>query len=75
MSNSQGGREIVKYSNYHKEETRKSRLINRTVRIDSPGTLNCPKCNKALPGLEHGKDTVCSCGLNMQRFGNGLFLW
>lgn len=70
------GKEMLPYSNYHRETKRLSRLIpDMVVGSDDEGTMNCPRCNESRPGIPHGESITCGkCGLHMERYGNALFI-
>ncbi len=43
---------------------------------DSSSYLGCPGCGDKLKLLKNGGSTTCgTCGLNMEKIGNGLRLW
>jgi hypothetical protein len=69
-------KEILVYHKYHTPTRRESKIIpGLEVEEDGAGVLYCPRCQTGQTGIDHGKTTRCACGLNMQRFGNALFIW
>jgi hypothetical protein len=69
-------KEILTYSDFHQGIHRQSSIIpSLTVEEDGPGVMYCPRCELEQKGIDHGKTVRCVCGLNMQRFGNALYIW
>jgi ribosomal protein S27AE len=66
----ENGVETRSYSDYQRNATTRSIVDGKTVRYVSH--FVCPRCGESHKLLEHGESIVCSCGLQLQVWGNGL---
>jgi hypothetical protein len=69
-------KEMFTASEYVIKGTKESTIVPGHVHEVEWG-IGCPRCGAANKGeLGHGQEIVCySCGLHMQRWGNGLEVW
>ena len=69
-------KETLSYSDWFHRIMKPSQYAPATqVEDEDESYLTCPGCGTAHRDIEHGAQTVCRCGLHMQRFGNGLHVW
>ena len=69
-------KEIITYSDYTINKQTESKLIPGMIINRWDYYLECPRCKARLAGIPHGCNRLCaSCNLNMQRFGNALYIW
>lgn len=70
-----GFAELHTFHHYRTSVKRPSQFaIGQTYKSETG--VNCPSCKTLLPNMEHGTYTQCgNCRLQMQLFGNGLWIW
>ena len=68
-------KEILFVSDYAIRTERESNIIPGVMTQENNGNLiNCPRCGAELR-VPHGKEVRCVCNLNMQAWGNALYIW
>lgn len=69
-------KESFAYSSYQIMADKPSKIVEGHVHRVCIG-FGCPRCKTInTPSLEHGEHRQCGhCKLNLQLFGNGLFIW
>jgi hypothetical protein len=69
-------KETLIYDNWFHYVEKQSQYINGVKVMDEEASyFTCPGCHRHYKDMEHGQEVICSCGLHMQRWGNGLDIW
>ena len=67
-------KEILTRSDYAIRAERKSNIIPGVMVYEYSDSISCPRCRIELR-VPHGKEIRCTCNLNMQAWGNALYIW